>query len=64
MLELKIPDMTCSHCVATVSKTLKALDADATVHVNFETKSVRIASAATDAAITLALTEAGYPPAP
>jgi copper chaperone len=64
MLELKIPDMSCSHCVATVSKTLKTLDADATVHVNLETKSVRIASAATEAAITQALTEAGYPPAP
>jgi copper chaperone len=63
MFELKLPDMTCSHCVATVSKTLKSLDADAVVHVNLETKSVRIASKATEAAIAHALTEAGYPPA-
>jgi copper chaperone len=63
MLELKLPDMSCNHCVAAISKTLKALDANATVHINLDAKSVRIASAASEAAITKALTEAGYPPA-
>jgi copper chaperone len=63
MIELKLPDMSCGHCVGAVTKAVKALDANATVEINLETKAVRIQSVATQPAIAIALTEAGYTPA-
>ncbi len=63
MIEFKLPDMSCGHCVGAVTKAVKALDANATVDINLETKAVRIQSVATQPAIAIALTEAGYAPA-
>ncbi len=63
MDEFKLPDMTCGHCVATVTKTVQALDAQAKVEIDLPTHQLRVQSSQTHAAIAAALTEAGYPPA-
>jgi copper chaperone len=61
MLTLNIKDMSCGHCVATVLKTVKALDPAAEVGTDLASKTVRIESRAEPGAIVAALEDAGYP---
>lgn len=61
MIELKVDNMTCAHCVSTVTKTLKALDPQATVEVDLEAKRVRVETRQPADVLTKALDEAGYP---
>ena len=61
MLELKVDNITCGHCVAAVTKALKAVDPEARVNVDLPTKRVQVDSAKPVAALTRALDEAGYP---
>ena len=41
-IQLKIPKLVCSGCVKTVTEAIKAVDANATVVANFQTKLVSI----------------------
>lgn len=61
MIELRVLNMTCGHCVSAVTKALKAVDPQATVDVDLETKRVRVESRQPAAMLTKALDEAGYP---
>lgn len=61
MLELQVPDMSCDHCVATITKTVRALDGDATVKADLGSQTVSIDSRVDRQKITVALEEAGYP---
>ncbi len=61
-LELIVPDMTCGHCVAAVTKALKEQDADATVSISLADKCVTVETTEPREAIAACLTEAGYPP--
>lgn len=63
MIEFKLPDMTCGHCVRTVTKTVQAVDAQAKVEIDLPTHQVRIESSREREAFTKALTEEGYAPA-
>lgn len=63
MHQFHLPDMTCGHCVATVTETVKALDSAATLDFEREARQVKIASALSRDALAVALGEAGYPPA-
>lgn len=63
MLEYTLPDMTCGHCVATVKKTLQALDPAGQIEIDLPTHRVRFETALEDAAVRAALDEEGYPPA-
>lgn len=56
----KVEDMSCDHCVATIAKTVKALDPDAVVKSDLATKIVDVTSSTDPAAIQAALAEAGY----
>ncbi len=60
----KVEDMSCAHCVATIEKSVKALDADATVSCDLGAKTVAVTSAADPAAIVGALDDAGYEAVP
>ena len=62
MLELTLKDMSCGHCAGVVTKTIKVLDANATIDIDLATKKVKIDTRADSAAIARALTEAGYAP--
>jgi copper chaperone len=63
MIELKLPDMTCGHCVRTVTKTVQAVDAQAKVEIDLPTHQVRIESSRDREAFAKALTDEGYAPA-
>lgn len=61
-MKFHIQDMTCGGCATRVTKTVHALDPAATVETDVPAKVVTIQSAAPEAQIVAALTEAGYPP--
>ena len=61
MIEFKVSDMTCGHCVATVTKAIKALDAGAEVKTDLASKTVSVESTAPAAALSKAMDQAGYP---
>ncbi len=62
MIEFTIPDVSCGHCVGVVQKTVKAVDATATVEIDIPSKKVRIESTADKATLANALVAAGYAP--
>ena len=60
MLRLKVPDMSCGHCVATIEKAAKSVDPAAQVDVDLTTKVAAIATMAPADRIRSAIREAGY----
>lgn len=64
MLELKVNDMTCGHCVGAVTKAVKELDPKAMVRVDLGAKRVSVDSARPATEVLAALEEAGYPAVP
>lgn len=61
MLKLNVPDMTCGHCAAAVTKAVKDVDASAVVQVDLATKTVAVRTAADPGKVSAALADAGYP---
>ena len=62
MFELKVPDMTCGHCVSTITKAVKELDASARIEVSLPEHRVRVESKASKEALVRSIAEAGYTP--
>ena len=60
MYELQVEGMTCNHCVAAVTRSVKEIDAGAKVDIDLATRKVRIDSTAHVDDIKSAVTEAGY----
>ena len=60
-IELTIKDMSCGHCVKTVTQTVRQVDPRAEVKVDLATKRVEIESSADAEAFKQALAEEGYP---
>ena len=63
MIELKLPALSCDHCVRTVSDTVRRIDAAAKVDVDLPAKTVRIESQRPRQEFVRALSEEGYAPA-
>jgi copper chaperone len=63
MIELTLPDMTCGHCVKTVTQTVQKLDASAKVEADLATHQVKIATSQPAEAVKAALADEGYPSA-
>jgi len=63
MIELKVPDMTCGHCVSTITQAVKELDAFAKVDVSLAERRVRVESKASKEDLVHRIAEAGYTPA-
>lgn len=61
-LRFLIPDLSCGHCVRSVTEAAQALDPQARVQADPSTKQVDIETTADPAALRAALTAAGYPP--
>ena len=62
-LTLRVPDMSCGHCVASVTNAVEAVDGVAKVEIDLESKRVNVAGNGLDqAAISQAIREAGYEP--
>ena len=65
MIAFDVQDMTCGHCVSTITKALKGADKDATVRIDLATHRVEVEPGEADAAeLSDAIREAGYTPVP
>ncbi|MDO9075755.1 MAG: heavy-metal-associated domain-containing protein [Rubrivivax sp.] len=63
MITFEVKDMTCGHCVSTITQAVKALDAQARVQVDLASHRVDIEPATADAqALREAIAEAGFTP--
>ena len=62
MLELTINDMTCGHCVSSVTKAIQQLDPQARVAIDLATHHVSVESSASRERIVEAIADAGYTP--
>jgi copper chaperone len=60
-MKFNVPDMSCGHCVATITKAVKAVDPAAEVKADLAGKTVTVDSAVPAAALARALDAAGYP---
>ena len=60
-MEFEVKDMSCGHCVMSVTKAVKSVDANAKVEVDLATKKVNVETGSERKAIAEALAEAGYP---
>lgn len=60
-MPFNVPDMTCSHCVGTVTKAVRSIDGQAVVTVDLPTKIVSIQTGVDAARISHAVEDAGYP---
>ncbi len=61
MMKFTVPDMTCGHCVSTVTKAIKGLDAAAQVKADLASKTLAVETSAPAPAVAKALEDAGYP---
>ena len=63
MIAFEVKDMTCGHCVSTITKALKAADRDAKVHIDLATHRVQVEPVSADAEeLAEAIKDAGYTP--
>lgn len=65
MLSYEVKDMTCGHCVATITRAVQGVDPGAMLKTDLATHRVEVAPASADArAIEAAIRDAGYTPVP
>jgi copper chaperone len=64
VMKFAVPDLSCGHCVSTVTRVIKALDPQATVEADVAGKTVTTATTASSEAVVRAMAEAGYPSRP
>ncbi len=63
-MKFAVPDLSCGHCVSTVTRVIKALDPQATVEADVAAKTVTATTTASSEAVARAMDEAGYPSRP
>jgi len=61
MIEFEVKNMSCGHCVGSVTKAVKQIDPAAEVEVDLPNKKVSVQSNEDRSTFAKALTEAGYP---
>ncbi len=61
MIEMTLPDMTCGHCVRTVTDTVHKVDPGASVTIDLPTHKVQIGSSEPAEKFRAALADEGYP---
>ena len=65
MTNFIVPDMTCGHCVATITRALQAADPAAQVRIDLPSHRVQVEAATLPPqALQAVITEAGYTPQP
>lgn len=62
MIQFTINDMTCNHCVGTITKTIAQVDAAAVATFDLSSHQVKINSAVAAEVFAKAIAEAGYTP--
>lgn len=61
MYEFEVKNLSCGHCVATVTQAIQARDPKARVQVDLRTQRVRVDTDAAEHVLRAALEQAGYP---
>lgn len=65
MIAFRIDDMTCGHCVGTITRAVEAADAGATVKTDLASHRIEIEPREADAEqLREAIADAGYTPVP
>jgi copper chaperone len=64
MIEFTVNDMTCGHCVSTITRAVKDVDAAGRCEVDLDAKRVRIESSHPAEEFRSAIAEAGFTPVP
>jgi copper chaperone len=62
MYRFNVPDMTCGHCASTITRAVKAEDANARVEISLGEHLVRVESELPKQEIAQRIAEAGYTP--
>ena len=63
MITFEVNDMTCGHCVSSITQAVKAIDEDAQVQIDLPRHLVKIEPGSSDAeALGNAITDSGYTP--
>ena len=62
MLIYRVNDMTCGHCVATITNAVRQQDANAQIEIDLPQHLVRIETSADAGGIEQAIRDAGYTP--
>jgi copper chaperone len=60
MYELQVEGMSCGGCVRSVTRSVQAVDGNAKVDVDLESKKVRVETQASLDAVKSAISDAGY----
>ena len=61
MIKLNVPDMSCGHCVGSITEAIKKIDPAAEVKTDLASKIVTVETTQPAARIAEAVDEAGYP---
>ena len=61
MYTLEVGEMSCGHCVASVTKAVQAIDSGAKVDVDLTSRKVSVQSGAALDQVSAAIEDAGYP---
>ena len=59
-MKLKVPDMTCGHCEATIKKEILKNDKAADIKVNLKTKEVEVSTKLSQEELVSVLDQIGY----
>ena len=62
MYQFNVPDMTCGHCVSTITRAVKKEDPRARVEISLAQHLVKVDSALSREEVAQQLAEAGYTP--
>lgn len=61
-LELKVPDMACDACAKNITQAVLALDSQAIVQADSQTKQVTVETSLSESSVRAAIANAGYNP--
>lgn len=60
MQEFDVADMSCNHCVSTITKALSALSSGVSVQADLETRRIRVSGDVDQNAVVAALDDVGF----
>lgn len=63
-MNFHVPEMSCGHCTAAITKEIKALDRSAVISTDLETRTIEVTSVETAGAVIAAVKAAGYDATP
>lgn len=63
-MKFHVPEMSCGHCTAAITKEIAALDPEARVSTDLGTRMVEVDTSRTDEAVVGAIKSAGYEATP